>query len=40
MRKVLKIIGFIALIIVVPLLIDLFIFGNAFTINIDNQAWE
>ena len=39
MRKVLKIIGFIALIIVVPLLIDLFIFGNAFPSNIDNQAW-
>ena len=39
MRKVLKIIGFIALIIVVPLLIDLFIFGNAFHSNIDNQAW-
>ena len=34
-----KIIGFIALIIVVPLLIDLFIFGNAFPSNIDNQAW-
>lgn len=38
MRKVLIAIGFTVLIIAIPLLIDVCIFGNAFPSNIDNQA--
>ena len=39
MMKIIKRIGFACLLIAIPLLIDVFIFGNAFPSNIDNQAW-
>ena len=39
MKKILKVIGFSILIIAIPLLIDICIFGNAFPSNIENQAW-
>ncbi len=39
MRKIFKIIGFIVLIIAIPFLIDVWIFGNTFPSNIDNQTW-
>ena len=38
MRKIFKIIGFIVLIIAIPFLIDVWIFGNTFSSNIDNQT--
>lgn len=39
MRKVLRIVLGIASVIAVPIFIDFFVFGNAFSSNIDNQAW-
>ena len=39
MRKIFKIIGFVVLIIAIPFLIDVWIFGNTFPSNIDNQTW-
>ena len=39
MKKLLKRIGFAVLVIAIPLLIDIFIFGNSFPSNIENQAW-
>lgn len=39
MKKILKGIGVVFLLIAIPLLIDICIFGNAFPSNIDNQAW-
>lgn len=39
MRKIFKIIGFIVLIIAIPFFIDVWIFGNTFPSNIDNQTW-
>ena len=39
MRKYLNIIGFVFLLIAIPLLIDICIFGNTFPSNINNQAW-
>lgn len=39
MKKFLKGIVFVFLLIAIPLLIDICIFGNAFPSNIDNQAW-
>lgn len=39
MRKIFKIIGFVVLIIAIPFLIDVWIFGNTFLSNIDNQTW-
>jgi hypothetical protein len=38
-KKFLKIIGFLVLIIVIPILIDICIFGNTCPSNIENQAW-
>ena len=40
MRKIFKIIGFVVLIIAIPFLIDVWIFGNTFPSNIDNQTWS
>lgn len=39
MKKMLKIVGWVILIIVIPMLIDIYIFGNTFPSNIENQAW-
>ena len=39
MKKILKVIGFSILIIAIPFLLDIFIFGNATPSNIENQAW-
>ncbi|MSR92234.1 hypothetical protein [Inconstantimicrobium porci] len=39
MKKLLKRIGFAVLVIAIPLLIDICIFGNSFPSNIENQAW-
>lgn len=39
MRKNLKIVCFVVLIIVIPMLLDIFIFGNTFPSNIENQTW-
>lgn len=39
MRKNLKIVCFVVLIILIPMLLDIFIFGNTFPSNIENQTW-
>lgn len=39
MKKLFKRIGFAVLVIAIPLLIDICIFGNSFPSNIENQAW-
>ena len=39
MKKLLKRIGFAVLVIAIPLLIDIRIFGNSFPSNIETQSW-
>ena len=39
MKKLLKRIGFAVLVIAIPLLIDICIFGNSFPSNIETQSW-
>jgi hypothetical protein len=38
-ENILKGIGFDVLVIAIPLLIDIFIFGNSFPSNIETQSW-